>query len=140
MYLIDTNIISEQRKGKRANEGVQKFFSQAIANETPLYLSSIMMGELRRGVALIRHRGDIEQAKSLEAWLTLILEEYKEQVLDFGIDESQVWGALRVPHYKNALDKQIAATALTYDLILVTRNVSDFESTGVRLLNPFDGF
>ncbi len=51
--------------------------------------------------------------------------------------EAQVWGRLRVPHYENALDKQIAATALTHDLTLLTRNVNDFATTGVVLLNPF---
>jgi predicted nucleic acid-binding protein len=50
---------------------------------------------------------------------------------------AQVWGRLRVPHPENALDKQIAATALIHDLILVTRNTDDFDCTGARLLNPF---
>ncbi len=50
----------------------------------------------------------------------------------------QVWGRLRVPQYENTLDKQIAATALTHDLTLVTRNTVDFEGTGVRILNPFE--
>jgi predicted nucleic acid-binding protein len=53
--------------------------------------------------------------------------------------EAQVWGKLRVPKHENALDKQIAATALTYDLVVVTRNIDDFIETGVKLINPFKG-
>ena len=67
-----------------------------------------------------------------------LLEEYADHILDFTVEEAQVWGRLRVPHYENALDKQIAATALVYGLTLVTRNVDDFTGTGVQLINPFE--
>lgn len=87
---------------------------------------------------IIQHRGDFAQAKSLENWLQTILDNYAENILDFGREEAQIWGRLRVPHPENALDKQIAATALVYGLTLVTRNVKDFAATGVTLLNPFE--
>ena len=138
MYLLDTNLISELRKRDRANPGVTRFFSRLAEQEAPAYISVITIGELRRGVELIRQRGDREQAGALEAWLQGLLDDYADNMLDFGRDEAQVWGRLRVPQPENALDKQIAATALTYDLILVTRNVRDFAATGARLHNPFE--
>jgi toxin FitB len=137
-YLIDTNIISELRKKSKANPGVLQFFQQTTEQADPLYLSVITIGELRRGVELIRHRGDQHQAALLETWLQTVLEDYADHILDFTALEAQVWGTLRVPHPHNALDKQIAATALTCGLTLVTRNVSDFAGTGVPLLNPFE--
>jgi toxin FitB len=138
MYLLDTNIISELRKRDRANPGINRFFRQIAEQEIVTYLSVITIGELRRGVDMIQHRGDFTQAKSLETWLEVILDRYAENILDFGREEAQLWGRLRVPHPENALDKQIAATALVYDLTLVTRNVKDFTATGVTLLNPFE--
>jgi len=138
MYLLDTNVISEQRKQARANPGVRRFFRQMLETDEPAYISVFTLGELRRGVELIRHRGDGQQATALESWLQVMLEEYAENILDFAADEAQVWGRLRVPHHENALDKQIAATALTHGLTLVTRDVDDFSDCGVELLNPFD--
>jgi toxin FitB len=138
MYLIDTNVISELRKKSKANPGVIEFFQQAADRENHLFVSVITIGELRRGVEIIRHRGDRSQAKLLENWLQTVLSDYADRILDFTEIEAQVWGRLRVPHPQNAIDKQIAATALTCNLILVTRNVSDFENTGVSLLNPFE--
>ena len=138
MYLIDTNVISEQRKRDRTNPGVKRFFKQVAEQGERAYVSVITVGELRRGVELIRHRGDTTQAQKLETWLLAMLNDYAENILDFSTEEAQVWGRLRVPHYENALDKQIAATALTHDITLVTRNTVDFEGTGVRILNPFE--
>jgi toxin FitB len=137
MYLIDTNIISEARKKANANPGVAAFFEKAIASGEPVYLSAISVGELRRGVELIRHRGDTVQAELLEAWLSCILEQFAENILPFDADAAQVWGRLRVPDPDHELDKQIAAIALVNDLTLVTRNTADFKDTGVKLQNPF---
>jgi len=138
MYLLDTNVISEVRKRSKANQGVRDFFKQVIAEQSRVFISVVTVGELHRGVQLIRHRGDLRQANQLQKWLDALLVEYKEQLLDINQDVARLWGQLRVPHAENALDKQIAATALIYDLTVVTRNQKDFSKTGVRLLNPFE--
>ncbi|MGI4860606.1 MAG: type II toxin-antitoxin system VapC family toxin [Janthinobacterium lividum] len=137
MYLVDTNVISEIRKKERANEGVRAFFRNASQNDEALYLSVVTVGELRRGVEIIRHRGDTAQSAALEAWLTAVLGEFARNILPIGTDIGQIWGRLRVPHPENALDKLIAATGLIHDLVIVTRNTDDFSGTGVRTLNPF---
>jgi predicted nucleic acid-binding protein len=138
MYLVGTDVISEARKGARANSGVRTFFAEVGRSDTPIFISVITIGELRRGVELIRHRGDAAQAARLDRWLGLIVGEYAHNLLGFDEDIAQVWGALRAPHGENALDKQIAATALTCELTVVTRNVRHFPATGVRTLNPFN--
>ena len=137
MYLIDTNVISEARKGLRADPGVRRFWAEVIAENTPVFLSSITIGEIRRGIDLIWHRGDDEQAQRLEAWLQQVLHDYAHRVLVLDADAAQVWGRLRVPNPQHALDKQIAAIALLHNLTVVTRNTADFVGTGVRQLNPF---
>ena len=137
MYLVDTNVISEVRKRSKANKGVRDFFKQVIKKQSRVFISVVTLGELRRGVELIRHRGDVRQANQLAKWLDTLLVEYQDHILDINPDIAQLWGRLRVPHPENALDKQIAATALIYDLTVVTRNYKDFSKTGVRLLNPF---
>jgi predicted nucleic acid-binding protein len=137
VYLIDTNVVSETRKREKANPGVARFFDRAAASGETVYLSVISLGELRHGVEVIRRRGDGDQAKLLEAWLTVVLDQYRENILPFEADAAQVWGRLRVPDPGHELDKQIAAIALVNGLTLVTRNRADFEGTGVKLVNPF---
>lgn len=137
MYLIDTNVISESRKSSQANKGVRDFFKRLIEEDTRTYISVVTVGELRRGVELIRYRGDERQAKRLEKWLETVLNDYKEHILDIDQDIAQLWGRLRVPHPQNPLDKQMAATALVYGLTVVTRNLKDFSASGVRAFNPF---
>lgn len=135
MYLVNTNVISEARKGKKANPGVQKFF-QTIETED-LYLSVQTIGEIRRGLENIRHRGDLPQAKKLEKWLDLVVANYDDRILSFDEECAQVWGRLMSPHHEHSIDKQIVAIALIHDLTVVTRNVKDFRGTGVNLKNPF---
>ena len=137
MFLIDTNIISEARKRGNANRGVIAFLKTAATSSEPIFLSAISVGELRRGVELIRHRGDADQARRLEAWLASVVETFSQRILAFDADAAQVWGHLRVPDPAHALDKQIAAIALVNDLTLVTRNLNDFVGSGVKLVNPF---
>jgi predicted nucleic acid-binding protein len=139
VYLIDTNVISELRKKSRANSGVISFFQKINDSKQEIYLSVISIGELRRGVELIRHRGDVEQAKLLENWLERLLTDYSEKILELDTISAQLWGRLRVPNPENSIDKQIAAIALVHDLIVVTRNITDFDSTGVATFNPFIG-
>ena len=137
LYLVDTDVISEARKGPKANAGVRGFFASAVREGTELYLSVITLGELRQGVERIRHRGDQTQAQTLERWLENVTAMYGDGILPFDEDAADIWGRLRAAHPENPLDKQIAATALIYDLIVVTRNTSHYQPTGVRLLNPF---
>ena len=137
MYLIDTNVISEARKKDKANPGVIAFFKDVAVQGESLYLSVVSVGELRRGVELIRHRGDAQQAAMLEDWLTDVLGQFSDNILAFDIDAAHVWGRLRVPHPEHEIDKQVAAIALTNGLTVVTRNTADFAGTGVSLRNPF---
>ena len=135
MYLIDTNVISEARKGKKANPGVVKFFQSSLAADR--YLSVLTIGEIQRGVEIIRLRGDLEQASRLQAWLNLVAGEYANRILNFDVDCARVWGRLMSPHASNPIDKQIASIALIHGLDVVSRNVNVFSRTGVNLLNPF---
>ena len=136
-FLIDTNVISEARKRDRANRGVLAFFRQAAHARDDLYLSVVTVSELRRGVDLIRHKGDLQQASALEDWLRTVLRDFAQNVLPIDEEIGQMWGHLRVPQAEHALDTLIAATALIHDLTVVTRNVDDFAATGARVLNPF---
>lgn len=135
MYLVDTNVISEARKGTKANPGVRRFFKEADAAD--IYLSAQTIGEIRRGLENIRHRGDIPQTNKLEKWLDRVVGDYADKILSFDEECAQVWGRLMSPHPQHPIDKQIAAIALIYDLTIVTRNVNDFLGTGVEIHNPF---
>jgi len=137
MYLLDTDVISEMRKGDKANAGVLAFFAHTSRKSVDLYLSVVTIAEMRQGEERIRHRGDPPQAKRLEHWLIQVTTTYAESILPFDEETAHVWGRLRVPNPENPLDKQVAATALIHDLIVVTRNSGHFEPTGARLLNPF---
>jgi toxin FitB len=137
MYLIDTDVISEARKGGKANPGVRNFFQDASRENVPLYLSVITIGELRQGVEIVRHRGDEPQAQLLERWLNRVTNTFEDSILSFDEETAHIWGRLRVPNRENPLDKQIAATAIINDLTVVTRNTAHYGPTGARVLNPF---
>lgn len=137
MYLLDTDVISEWRRKESANAGVRAFMRDKRANQVAVYISAITVGELRHGIERVRHRGDGPQARLLEKWLHEVTGNFQDQVLPFDDNAAQVWGRLLVPHAANPIDKQIAAIALVNDLTVVTRNVTHFKPTGVRLENPF---
>ncbi len=137
MFLVDTDVISEARKGDKANAGVRKFFDNASRNDIALFISAITIGELRQGVETIRLRGDSAQSARLERWLDRLTVDYADAILPFDQEAAQIWGRLRAPHPENPLDKQIAATALIHDLTVATRNTDHFRPTGVALVNPF---
>ena len=137
MFLVDTDVISEARKGDRGNAGVRAFFSRASQEGAELYLSVVTIGELRQGVERIRHRGDDAQAQRLEQWLLRVTSAYADRILPLDEETAHIWGRLRVPNPENPLDKQIAATALIHDLEVISRNVAHYAPTGVRARDPF---
>lgn len=137
MFLVDTNVISEARKGRRADPGVVAFWTEAARNDTPIFLASVTIGELRRGVELIRRRGDQQQGELLAQWLEQVLVDYGDRVLSLDCDAAQLWGRLRALNPQHGIDKQIAAIALLHGLTVVTRNTTDFADCGVALRNPF---
>ena len=101
------------------------------------YLSAITMEELRWGIEMIRHRGDIKQAEATADWYEGITNEFADSILTIDEDMATMWALLRVPNHENVLDKLIAATALIYSLQVVTGNIKDFERSGVTTINPF---
>lgn len=105
--------------------------------DVDLYIAVQTIGEIRRGLENIRQRGDALQAGKLETWLDDVVTNYADRILDFDLDCAQVWGKLMSPSPRHPVDKQIASIALIHDLTVVTRNVADFKSLGIRLANPF---
>jgi len=136
VFLVDTNVISEARKGAKANIGVRAFWKSATLEE--IYICVQTIGEIRRGIELVRGRGDSAQAGRLASWLDSIVEQYAGRVLQFDIDSAQVWGKLMARDPQHPIDKQIAAIALMHGLTVFTRNTVDFRGTGAALHNPFN--
>jgi predicted nucleic acid-binding protein len=136
MFLVDTNVLSERRKGKKADPGVVEFLRR---REHELFLPVQVVGELCSGIEGLRYRGDLPQALRLETWLQIIHDEFAQRILSFDLECARIWGALMGINDQHIVDKQIAAIALAYDLTVVTRNTAHFAGTGARLLNPFLG-
>ena len=133
--LLDTNILSELRKGARANARVRGWFEGVTVDE--IYLSVLVVGELRRGVELVGRR-DARQATALERWLTRVTSDHAERILPIDGPVADQWGRLTAKQPGSVIDTLMAATALVHGLMLVTRNVKDVAWTGVSWLNPFE--
>lgn len=131
---LDTNIVSELRKGKRAHPGVQSWF--ASTDQAKLFTSVLVLGEIRRGIEQLRRR-DPMAAASLDRWLLLLASGFEDRVLPVDAEVSDRWGRLNVPVSLPAVDSLLAATALVHGLTLVTRNVRDVERTGAAVFDPF---
>ena len=132
-WLVDTNVLSELRKGDRANAGVRAWFTDVREDE--LFTSVLVVGEVRRGIESIRRR-DPTAAIALEQWLERLATTFSERVLPVDARVADRWGGLNVPDQLPTVDGLLAATAMVHDLVLVTRNTRDVERTGVRLLDP----
>jgi toxin FitB len=135
--LVDTNVLSELRRGDRANGGVRAWFEGVSPEE--IYLSVLAVGELRRGIEVIRIR-DAKQAAALERWLTRMTIDHGERILPVDARVADQWGRLMAKRPGSVIDTLMAATALVHGLVLVTRNVRDVAGTGVSCLNPFQAF
>lgn len=132
--LLDTNVLSELRKGPRTNARVRAWF-EGIAEEE-VCLSVLVIGELRRGVELLRKR-DGRRAAALERWLERVLADHAERILPVDESVASEWGRMMAIRPGSVIDTLLAATAQVHGLLLVTRNVKDVAWTGVRCLDPF---
>ena len=138
MFLLDTNVVSELRKigSNRINTQVEKWARTTPGEQT--YISVITVFEIERGV-LLAERRDKVQGDVLRTWLAEnVLTKYAERIIPISVDIAQRCALLHVPDPMPDYDALIAATALEHGLIVVTRNISDFERTGVKLLNPWE--
>jgi toxin FitB len=133
--LLDTNVVSELRKGARASPRVRTWF-EGVASEE-IHLSVLVVGEVRRGIERIRAR-DARQAAALERWLSTVVASHAERILPVDTRVAEQWGRLTATRPGSVIDTLMAATAMVHGLVLVTRNVEDVAWTGVSYLNPFE--
>jgi predicted nucleic acid-binding protein len=135
MFLLDTNVVSELRQGKPSrNEHVLAWASRQ--DVAMLYLSSVAVFELEVGVRTME-RKDVLQGRSLRAWWSQVFEAFEERILPFSAVTAMVCAPLHVPDKRPYRDSMMAATALEHGFTLVTRNISDFQIPGLKLLNPW---
>ena len=134
-YLLDTNVVSELRRGTNANPNVTAWFVDHRDSE--MWLSVLVLGELRRGEALIARR-DPSAGQVIGAWVDSVVLDYSDRLLPVTVEIAGRWGVLSVPNPIPAVDGLLAATAIEHGLTLVTRNVADIERTGVHWHNPFE--
>ena len=133
-FLLDTNVISEIRKGERADSNVTRWVVRTPVEE--IGTSVIVLAEIRRGIELKRRR-DPEQAKSLDRWFAQMRARLGDRILPVDEPIADAWALLGIPDPLPLIDGLLAATAKVHGMTLVTRNVADLRRTGVTLLDPF---
>ena len=132
MYLVDTNVISEARRGsKEALAWLRSVDPAAI------YLSVVTLGEIMRGIAL-KQRSDPRAAAHLSEWLGRLRQDHADRILPITDRIAIEWGRISAIRPRGDADGLIAATAIVHDLILVTRNVADFNDIAATIINPWD--
>ena len=135
-FLLDTNIVSDLRRGGRAHPALVEWFDAQPPRA--LFLSVVTLGEIRQGIEQLRER-DGRQAAALDRWLTGLIQFYEDRLLDVDGEVAEEWGRLRARRSAPVVDALLAATALVHNLTLVTRNARDFAGLSVRVFNPFAG-
>ena len=133
-FLLDTNVLSEARKGSRANAGVMRWLSLVVVED--LYVSVLAIGEIRQGIEGLRRRDPI-QASHLETWLSGLRRRYADRIIPIDVEIAEEWGRMNAPDPISSRDGLMAATAKVKGMTFVTRNTADVARTGARLLNPF---
>ena len=133
-FLLDTNVVSELRRGDRCDPNVSAWYARV--EETDIFLSVLVLGEMRRGIERIRRR-DPQQTDVLERWLDEIVLRFAGRILPIDEMTAEAWGRTYYVRNVPVVDGLLAATAIVHDLTLVTRNVSDVRGLGARVLNPF---
>ena len=134
-WLVDTNVISEVRKGTRCHPAVAAWWADVADRD--LFLSALTLGEIRKGVEGVRPR-DPAKAAALEGWLAEVAEAFGPRVLGVDAAVAEAWGRMSAIRSIPVVDALLAATARVHDLVLVTRNAADVEGLGVQVLNPFE--
>jgi predicted nucleic acid-binding protein len=132
MYLVDTNVLSEARRG--SNEA--RIWLRSV-DPAAIYLSVITLGEIMKGIAL-KLRTDDRAAASLTAWLEQLRHDHSDRILPISDRVALEWGRLAAERPRGMADGLIAATAAVHGKIIVTRNVADFADTRVPVINPWD--
>jgi hypothetical protein len=134
-YLIDTNILSELRKKQNANPNVQFWFSGIAGEEC--YISVLTIGEIVNGIKRLEPK-DMNSAKNIQTWLDRVTIDFSDRILPITAKISTVWGEMTPKMPMPVVDSLLASTAIIHNLTLVTRNIKDVESSGAKLLNPFN--
>lgn len=133
-FLIDTNIISEVRKGGRCDGNVAAWYDSI--EDGDLYLSVLVLGEIRKGIELVRPR-DGDKAIALEGWLDQVAQAFAERILAVDLAVTNEWGRMSALRPLPVIDGLLAATAKVHAMTLVTRNEADVAGIGADVLNPF---
>ena len=125
----------EDRKVSRCDAYIANWYSGV--DESRLFISSLSIGEIRRGIEIVRRRGDLPQVNALETWLQTVMQQFSNHILNVDTTVAEAWGAMSTIRPIPVIDGLLAATAMKHNLILVTRNVADVEGLGIQILNPF---
>lgn len=133
-WLLDTNVVSELRKGYKADSFVRSWAQRTCKDRQAI--SVLTLGEIRKGIEQLRGK-DSHQAETLDLWLLDLTQRYKEDILPVCEAVSDEWGRLNMKRTLPVIDGLLAATARVYGLTIATRNISDFEGVGVTVVNPF---
>jgi hypothetical protein len=133
-YLIDTNVISEVRKGAKCDPNVAAWYGSIADAE--LHLSVLVLGEIRRGIERVRP-SDERRADNLAGWLDAVELAFGERILPIDRAVADEWGRMNARRPVSTVDALLAATAKVHGLTLVTRNVADVANLDAEILNPF---
>ncbi|MBM3569078.1 MAG: type II toxin-antitoxin system VapC family toxin [Alphaproteobacteria bacterium] len=133
-YLIDTNVVSEVRKGRACDANVAAWYAEL--DDDDLYLSVLAVGEVRNGIERLRRR-DRHQAERLEQWLVELTRAFGPRILGIDRAVAEAWGRMAAIRPVPAIDGLMAATAMVHDLTLATRNLADVAGLGAKAVNPW---